>query len=475
MNPRRILQVLALLLSFHVAAQDSVKLSGNIQNRLSDTVLVSYNNNKLAYYPNTYVAVLDKKGNFSVKFPVPAGVYTQAELQHGNRVADLLLYAGDSIAVQVNTKNFDSSIRYQGKGSAVQNLVARHTLARGRMNQYTQKIRAMVEQEPEAFLKNIEAERNVEMAYLEANKNGLPRSFIKYWTGFYNYFNYFFMEQYPQMHEIAMKKRFTDTISEASYAVIAKMPYAFDDSMLQVPSYLLYLTGVFEMKLKAAGYNYSANDTTAFRNVLDSTYKLAYEKLPGKSAEYFIAQSLYGRAKYQPIARTKEHFNKFKQHWPASEYMPLLESQIGIAERTSPGMPAPDFDIVTADGKAMKLSDLKGKVVYLHFWASWCRQCVGEMIAEKKTKEFLKRKPVEFVYVSLDRDTTTAGMLLRKYGIEGTFTYLKNEWQSKEIQLYGVQNLPAYYLIDKDGNFAVQNPPTPRQSTELLLAIGKLY
>jgi peroxiredoxin len=472
---RQILHALALLLSFHVVAQDSVKLSGNIQNRLSDTVLVSYNNNKLAYYPNKYIAVLDKKGNFSLKFPVPDGVYTQAELQHGSKLADLMLYPGDSLVMTVNAKSFDTSISYKGTGSMAQNFIAQHTLVRGRMNQYSQKIRGLVEKEPAEFLKGMEAERKIEIAYLDAHKNGLLRLFVKYWAGFYDYFNYFFTEQYPQMHEIGKKKRYTDTIPEANYAVIKSLPYAFDDTMLQVPPYLLYLTGIFEVKLKAAGYTYTGDDSIAFRNVLDSTYKLAYKLLPGKSAEYFIAQSLYGRAKYQPIARTKEHYNKFKQRWPSSEYMPLLESQIDLAQRLSPGMPAPDFDIVTLDGKSMKLSDLKGKVVYLHFWASWCRQCVGEMISEKKAKELLKRKPVEFVYVSLDRDTTLAQMLIKKYHIEGTFTYLKDEWASKEIQLYGVQNLPAYYLIDKDGNFAVQNPPTPMQSTELLLAIGKIY
>jgi thiol-disulfide isomerase/thioredoxin len=123
----------------------------------------------------------------------------------------------------------------------------------------------------------------------------------------------------------------------------------------------------------------------------------------------------------------------------------------------------------------MKLSDLKGKVVYLGFWATWCRQCVGEMISEKKTKDVLKNKPVAFVYVSLDKDTTASMRIARKYKIDGIFHFASGGWNAKEAQLYGVQGMPAYFLIDRDGKIAVQNPPTPLQSTELIVAISKLY
>jgi peroxiredoxin len=244
--------------------------------------------------------------------------------------------------------------------------------------------------------------------------------------------------------------------------------------LLQLPPYLLYLTGVFDIKLKAAGYTYYANDTMKAREFQDSVIKLVYKLLPDKSAAYYMAQNLYGRARNQPLEKTETMLAGFKKHWPQSLDLPILEKQVAMLEKLAPGQPAPDFDITTPDGRNIKLSDLRGKVVYLGFWASWCKQCVGEMIKENKIKELIKNKPLEFVYVSIDDDVSKDTTLMSKYKIEGILHHPDGGWNAKEISLYGVQSLPAYFLIDEDGKFAVQNAPGPLQSTELILAIEKL-
>ena len=114
-------------------------------------------------------------------------------------------------------------------------------------------------------------------------------------------------------------------------------------------------------------------------------------------------------------------------------------------------------------------------MVYLEFWAGWCRQCVGEMIREQKIKDLIRNKPLEFVYVSIGDDTASENDIIRKYKIQGKFCNVAGGWSAKEVQLYGVQSLPAYYLIDEDGKFAIQNPPSPSQSTQLVLEIEKLF
>ena len=471
----RLLFATLLIIANTAHAQDVVKLSGKIQNPLSDSVEVSYNDNWIAYYPHEYYARLDTKGNFSITFPAPHSIYLQAEIKHGNKIAEVMITAGDNLTIAVNAAHFDSTIRYSGKGREVANFIARHTVEKGRMNQYTLKMKADMSKEPADFLSAIEKEKKNEIDFLNKNRTGLPASFIQYFTAFYQYYNYFFMQQYPQIHEMVKLKRYTDTIPEINYSVLKQMPYAFNDTFIPVPPYLLYLTGVFEIKLKAAGLGYLGKDSLKQRRLQDSVYNLAYNVLPDKSGEYFIAQALYGGAKYQALEKTEKQFSDFKKRWPGSPYLPLLDKQISMAERLAPGQPAPDIDIATPDGRRMKLSDLKGKVVYLGFWASWCRQCVGEMIGEHKIKDLIKDKPLEFVYVSIDEDTTTDNMLIKKYKMEGIFTHPGGGWNAKEINLYGVQGLPAYFLIDEDGKFAVQNAPTPQQSTELILAIEKLF
>lgn len=453
----------------------SVKLSGTIKNRISDSIRISYNDNRLVYAPRSFTAVLDKKNRFSLTFPVPEGGYLQAELKHGNRYSELLLKDGDSLVLTADVDHFDSSVHYEGRGSAVQNFVVQHIIERGRMNQYALRIKNHMPQESAAFLKSISQEKQDELAFLEQNKKGLPVSFIKYWESFYTYYNYFFVQQYPQLHEMVRLRRYTDTIPEENYVVLQDMPRTFDDNMLQVPSYLLYLSGIFESGLKAAGYAHPVTVPENARLFLDSVNTLAYTELPSKSGEYFVAQSLYARIKRQAIENTRAEFAAFKKRWPQSEYEPLLSKQVATAERLQPGQPAPDLAITTADGRHLKLSDLKGKVVYMGFWAAWCKQCVGEMRSEQKVKDILKNKPVEFVYVSIDEDSVAAGKLMQQLKITGSFCWTQGGWYSPEVGMYGVQSLPAYFLIDRDGNFALQNPPTPAQSTELIVAISKLY
>lgn len=86
----------------------------------------------------------------------------------------------------------------------------------------------------------------------------------------------------------------------------------------------------------------------------------------------------------------------------------------------------------------------------------------------------LKDKPVTFVYVSIDNDTAADRSITQKYHIDGIFTHANGGWYANEVQLYGVQKLPAYFLIDEDGNFGLQPPPTPPHSAQLAVEIGKL-
>jgi peroxiredoxin len=470
----RLLCIALILIATTALAQDSIKISGRILDPLSDSIEVSYNTNKIAYYPVEYFARLDKKGNFSLSLPVPHGVYTEAAIKHGNKFAELIIQPGDSLVINAIGAHFDSLIHYYGRGSAIENFIALHDKERGLRNKYTVTIREHLHEEPADFLKSIAQEKKAELDFLNKNKAGLPASFIKYWEAYYQYYNYFFIQQYPQIHEFVKLRRYTDTVPEINYSVVKEMPYAFNDSLMQLPPYLLYLTGVFDIKMKAAGYTYFPADTVKARRFQDSVYTLVYKQLPDKSAEYYIAQDIYGRAKNQQIERTEKHFDTFKKHWPQSEYLPMLEKQVATAERLAPGQPAPDFNIITADGTSRKLSDLRGKVVYLNFWASWCKQCLGEITNERKIKTLVKNEPLEFVYVSIDNDTAVDNAIIRKYKISGLFTHADGGWNAKEVQQYGVQGLPAYFLIDKDGKIAVQNALTPMQPTELVLQIEQL-
>jgi peroxiredoxin len=473
---KHILLLLWLLCSIGTGlqAQHVVKLRGTVINRLSDSITVTLNTNRIAYFPQQYHAVLDAKGQFKLSFPLPCENYYIVEVAHENHVAEIVVQCGDSLDMTVNGKYFDSSVTYKGRGANIQNFVAKHTHLIGRMNHYSLLAKEAINYGQEDFLKKLTELKTREMKFLADYKKQLPASFIRYWDAYFTYYNYFFMQQYPKVHEIIRLRRYTDTIPQENYNIIQHMAYSYNDSLLALPPYLLYLTGVPETKLKSAGFTFFDKDTATARIFLDSMNQVAYHDMPPQSAAFYNAQALYARIRYQPLPRTLAQYQELKQHPAAAEYLPTLEQQITIAERLAPGKTAPDFEFTDQNGAVKKLSSLQGKVVFLTFWASWCKQCVSEMMPERKVKEYFKNKPVEFLNVSIGNDTAAENTLIRKYKIDGTFTDVEGGWDAPLAKLYGVQAMPAYFIIDPDGNFAPYLPPSPRNTTEMIIAISKL-
>lgn len=70
--------------------------------------------------------------------------------------------------------------------------------------------------------------------------------------------------------------------------------------------------------------------------------------------------------------------------------------------------PSPDYTFYDASGKAMKLADLKGKVVVMNIWATWCGPCVTEMPTLAKLQAAYAGKPVEVVTISIDSESSAA-------------------------------------------------------------------
>ncbi len=108
---------------------------------------------------------------------------------------------------------------------------------------------------------------------------------------------------------------------------------------------------------------------------------------------------------------------------------------------------APDFDLKTLDGQRVRLQDLRGKPVLLTFFASWCGPCRSELPGLVKLHEDFKDKGLQ-VYGINDEGKGTARHFAEKSGI--TFAVL-DDCGFKAERLYRVYNIPAAFLIDRDG------------------------
>ena len=114
--------------------------------------------------------------------------------------------------------------------------------------------------------------------------------------------------------------------------------------------------------------------------------------------------------------------------------------------------PAPDFTLKDASGASVKLSDYRGKVVLLNFWATWCGPCVIEIPWFQEFEQQWKSKGFEVVGVSMDEDGWSA---VKPYITAHKLNYRILLGNDSVGQLYGgLDALPTTFLIDRDGRFA---------------------
>ncbi|RYE23094.1 MAG: TlpA family protein disulfide reductase, partial [Sphingobacteriaceae bacterium] len=113
----------------------------------------------------------------------------------------------------------------------------------------------------------------------------------------------------------------------------------------------------------------------------------------------------------------------------------------------------------------------KGKVIYVDFWASWCVPCRAEMPNAAKLEDELKGKNVVFLYLGYN-DKEKAWLNAREQiGIEGAHYLLSDKMVKEANDLFGINGIPHYVIIGKDGKVISKNAGRPREASKELLSL----
>ena len=119
-----------------------------------------------------------------------------------------------------------------------------------------------------------------------------------------------------------------------------------------------------------------------------------------------------------------------------------------------PGSPAaPDFNLEDQNGNFVKLSDHKGKVVIVNFWATWCPPCRKEMPSMQRAWEVLRADDIEMLAINVGEDSDVIFAFTAEYPVE--FPLLMDKTSSVTRQ-WRVRGLPSTYVVDPDGKIVYQ-------------------
>jgi thiol-disulfide isomerase/thioredoxin len=116
-----------------------------------------------------------------------------------------------------------------------------------------------------------------------------------------------------------------------------------------------------------------------------------------------------------------------------------------------------DIQFTAVDGRPVDLAKMKGRVVLIDFWATWCGPCVGEVPNVKAAYDKLHNQGFEIVGISLDQDKDALTGFVKEQGMAWPQYFDGLQWGNKIARQFGINSIPAMWLVDKQGNLRDQD------------------
>jgi peroxiredoxin len=137
-----------------------------------------------------------------------------------------------------------------------------------------------------------------------------------------------------------------------------------------------------------------------------------------------------------------------------------------------PGNLAPEFRLTSADGKAVSLKDLRGKVVYIDFWYSSCKPCLAEAPAAQELKKKFLGQDVVFLYISIDQGPALWHRTIAKYALDSpNSVHLQDPEGWLAARPFHVSGYPSYWIIGRDGRIRQGAAPRPSAGSTAVAAL----
>ena len=188
------------------------------------------------------------------------------------------------------------------------------------------------------------------------------------------------------------------------------------------------------------------------------------DQLRGSAALYAASLRWDGDYRLDELAAAVEAYAKLQ---PAAEIARLLTERIARFRSLAIGAVAPELVGPTLDGTTLKLSDLRGRIVLVDFWASWCGPCRVENRHYTELYRRYRDAGFEILAVSVDQSGPAWKAAIAKDG--ATWRHLSDltGWKTPLAAVYNVAALPASFLLDQNGKIIAKDLRGSRLTAQL--------
>jgi thiol-disulfide isomerase/thioredoxin len=434
-------------------ANKNYTFSGQIQNHTPSIDSLFIKNDKNQTITSIYI---DTTGSFNHQGSINSGLYT---LSYGNENTSIYLEPQLDLHLTFSPSEFDETIQYKGKGEANNNYLAQKTLLREGFGDKTS-YAYYGKLDEKDFLNQSDSLLNEEMNLFTRFEKGFSDKFKAVQKAELEFNHFKKLAQYQSL------KRYLT--GDKEFKVSKDFPNVFDnlnvnnDSLIGSNAYLDFVEYYCQ---KEAGKDTNKSQEYGIKYLLTLDKLVNNEKIKNKLCFRFANYRI-------TYAKDLEQFyTEAKKLITEESDLQSVTKKYYKLKKLAKGNPSPTFAFNDINNKEVKLSDLKGKPVYIDVWATWCGPCQREIPYLKEIeKEF--HSTIHFVSIAMNDNKEKWKKMVKKEKLGGFQLFAEKE-ESSFFDEYIVEGIPRFILLDKEGNIIDANAPRP-SSGEIQSIMQKL-